>query len=258
MLHSTNSIINYKISAKDGEIGRCKDFLFDERFWAVRYMVLDTGKWLPGKKVVISPIALKEPDWKNSRFPVNLTKKEIEHGPLLEEHAPVSMEYEKEYFQYHSWPSYWGGNHIWGISPNPPAPPSNPLNISATGTPDTAEVTYEAGSEENHLRSTKEVTGYHVAATDDDCGHIEDFILDDVSWTIRYLAVDTRNWLPGRKVIMSPQWIKSIDWTENKITVDLKVKEIKEGPQYNPEEPVSREYERSLYDYYGKPCYWIE
>ena len=108
-----------------------------------------------------------------------------------------------------------------------------------------------------HLRSIKEVTGYHIQAMDDDMGHVEDFIVNDKSWTIHYVVVDTRNWLPGgRKVLISPAWIESIDWPQSRMKVDLSTEQIKESPEYDPHAPVNKEYEARLYDFYGRPKYW--
>ncbi len=247
MLRSVNEIVNYSLSATDGEIGRCKDFLFDDDFWTIRYMVADTGKWLPGRKVLISPISLGEPDWLNRHFRVDLNKEQIESAPALDEHAPVSRQYERRYFSYYYWPYYWTGAEIWGAAPFPPSVPVTH--------PETLEMTEEE-PEKSHLRSVKEVKGYHIQATDGEVGHVEDYIVDDETWAIRYLVVDTRNWLPGRKVLVSPQWIQEVEWLENKVHVNLSTQEVKESPEYDPSDPVNREYEIRLYDFYGRPAYW--
>jgi len=247
MLRSLSATENYVLSAKDGDIGRCKDFLFDDDFWTIRYMVADTGKWLPGRKVLISPISLGEPDWLQRRFSVSLTKEQIENSPPLDEHAPVSRRYEKRYFGYYYWPYYWTGGDIWGAAPYPPAVPVEyPEELEEE----------EKDPEKSHLRSVKEVTGYDIQATDGRIGHVEDFIVDDETWTVRYMVVDTRKWLPGRKVLVSPEWIERIAWGEHTVSVDLSTEEIKQSPEYDPAEPVNREYELRLYDFYGRPTYW--
>ena len=248
MLRSVNEITGYVISVKDGEIGRCKDFLFDDEFWTVRYMVADTGKWLPGRKVLISPIALGEPDWLNRRFDVKMTKEEIESSPMLDEDAPVSRRYEKKYFTHYYWPYYWSGDSVWGASPYPPAAPVPP--------PKEIEEESAEDPEKCHLRSVKEVTGYHIRAEDGEVGHVEDFILDEETWTIRYTVVDTRNWLPGRKVLVSPQWIVSVDWVEKQVAVNLTTGAVKDSPEYDPLKPLDLEFEIVLHDYYGWPKYW--
>jgi len=247
MLRSLNEMVNYVLSATDGDIGRCKDFLFDDEFWTVRYMVADTGKWLPGRKVLISPISLEEPDWLKRLFTVNLSKEQIESSPPLDEHAPVSRLYERKYFGYFHWPYYWTGGDVWGAVPYPPsAPIEYPENIEED----------EPDPRKSHLRSIKEVKGYYIHATDGEIGHVDDFILDYETWAIRYLVVDTRNWLPGRKVLISPSWITSVSWVENRVNVSLTTKEVKESPEYDPAQPVNREYELRLYDFYGRPAYW--
>ncbi|MDA3971437.1 MAG: PRC-barrel domain-containing protein [Desulfobulbaceae bacterium] len=248
MLRNVKEIHNYVLEAKDGEIGRCKHFLFDDELWTIRYMVADTGKWLPGRKVLISPISLGEPDWNSRLFPLKLTKELIENSPALDSEAPVSRQYESKWFDYYAYPYYWGDTGIWGMEPYPGLLFSQKKEDTEME-PDTAEG-------DPSLRSATEVRGYKIQATDDEIGHVEDFIFDDETWTIRYMVVDTRNWLPGRKVLVTPAWINSIDWKENKVSVDLTVEAIKNSPEYDPSAPVNREYEVRLYDFYGRPKYW--
>jgi hypothetical protein len=248
MLRSVKEIKGYMLRARDGDIGRCKDFLFDDQIWVIRYMVADTSKWLPGKKVLISPISLGEPDYVSRLFPVRLNKMQIEQSPELDTDAPVSRQYEIKYHEYFGWPYYWRGVETWG-------PYSYPAPLYAYKGKEVVNVEPENG--DPYLRSAKEVTGYRIQARDGEIGHVEDFIVDDRPWNIRYMIVDTRNWLPGsRKVLISPDWINSIDWLEREVAVDLNVEEIKESPEYDPSAPVNREYEARLYDFYGRPKYW--
>ena len=248
MLRSVKELYNYVLEVEDGEIGRCKDFLFDDEHWTIRYMVADTGKWLPGKKVLVSPISLGEPDWGSRLFPVRLTKKRIEDAPGLDEDAPVSREYEMKWLDHYGWSYYWFGGGLWGFG-------ANPTGLYVKG--EKQRITDDDKEpEKSHLRSSIEVTGYHIQATDDEIGHVEDFIFYDETWTIRYMVVDTRNWLPGRKVLVTPDWIDSVDWEESKVRVDLTSEEVKNSPEYDPSAPVNREYELRLYDFYGRPKYW--
>lgn len=248
MLRSVKQLNGYFLQAKDGKIGQSRDFLFDDEIWVIRYLVADTGKWLPGKKVLISPISLAEPDWVSNRFPVRLTKKQVEEAPLLGEHLPVSRQYEVKYHEYYGWPGYWDGGEVWGGY-------SYPMPLYSEKRKEIVKADPEG--KESHLRSTEEVAGYHIQARDGEIGHVEDFIVDDELWSIRYMVIDTHNWLPGsRKVLISIAWVESIDWLENKMKVDLSVKQIKESPDYDPTTPVNREYEMRLYDFYGRPKYW--
>lgn len=247
MLLSMREIKNYVLGAEDGEIGRCKDFLFDDAYWTVRYMVADTGKWLPGRKVLISPISLNKPDWASKRFAVRLTKKQIEDAPDLDLDAPVSRQYEIKWAKAYGYPIYWTGEDVWG-------PAETPEMLYDQRFPKGAENGLSANDE--HLRSVEEVTGYHIQAIDGDIGHVEDFILDTATWTIRYMAADLLNWLPGRKVLVATEWLTAVGWEERKVAVDLTKAQIKDSPDYDPASPVNRDYEEKLYDFYGRPKYW--
>jgi hypothetical protein len=247
MLRSVSELIDYFLEAEDGEIGRCKDFLFDDQKWTIRYMVADKRKWLPGRKVLISPIALGEPEWSTRRFPVHLTRQQIEGSPSLDEDAPVSRQYEIRWFDYYGWPPYWTGGGLWGAAPYPSALFLKRLEKVAE---------HGVEPEESHLRSVKEVMGYRIQAVDDDIGHVDDFIVDEPEWILRYIVVDTRKWLPGGKVLVSLSWIESVDWLTRSVAVDLSKEAVKESPRYHSGDPVNRELETRLYDFYGRPKYW--
>ncbi len=250
MLRSVKSLANYKLAATDGPIGNVHDFLFDDRQWTVRYMVADTGDWLPDRKVLISPISLDKPEWETQLFPVQLTKKEIEQSPRLDTDAPVSRDYEIRWFDQFGWHYYWTGSGVWGTAAYPGDLFSRQEKEAALASEPDPEST------SNNLRSTNEVMRYTIQAHDGQIGHVEDFILDDATWSIRYMVVDTRTWLPGRKVLVAPEWIDSVTWAEQVVKVGLTRDALKNSPEYDPAEPVNREYEARLYDYYGRPRYW--
>lgn len=244
MLRSTKEILGYTLNAADGSIGKVLDFLFDDMNWMVRYLLVDTGKWLPGRRVLISPSSAGEPDWADQSIPVNLTKEKIENSPPLQEDLPVSRRHEAELSMYYGWPSYWHGT--FG--------PAYEDIAATTAAKAAAAETAVAG--DPHLRSIREVNGYHIKAQDGEIGHIDDFITETEDWRLPYLVVDTKNWLPGRKVLVSPVWAEQIDWEKREITVNLQREAIKNSPEYDPAKPVNREYEARLYDYYGRPPYW--
>jgi len=249
MLRSVDEITGYTLHATDGDIGRCHDFLFDDRHWVIRYMVAKTAMWLPGRKVLVSPVFLQQPDWASMQLPVRLTREAIEKSPALEEHAPVSRQYEIDYHQHFALPFYWIGQDLWGAYPDAAGV------VHPVTTPQPAAVE-EAPETENHLRSTNEVNGYHIDAVDGAIGHIDDFLVDDRTWALRYLVIDTRNWLPGRKVLVSPQWIESIHWETEKVSVELSTDAIKNSPEFDPSRPIDRRYEAELHAYYDRPHYW--
>lgn len=244
MLRSTKGIIGYRIEAADAGFGKVADFYFDDETWTIRYLVVDTGKWLPGRLVLISPAEVGEADWMGEILPVSLTKQQVEDSPGIRSDLPVSRQQEAELAKYYRWVPYWepASLSVGGAAAPMPAAGAPPAEQKSQGDP--------------HLRSVKEVTGYHIAAADDDIGHVEDFIAETDGWVIRYMVVDTRNWLPGRKVLVSPGWIERVDWADKRVHVDLTTDQVKASPEFDPGAPVNREYEIRLYDYYGRPKYW--
>jgi hypothetical protein len=246
MLRSLTQPEGYIISALDGEIGSCHDFLFDDAQWIVRYMVADTGHWLPGRNILITPALLEQPDWDTRRFPVRLTRQQIEESPPLDSDAPVSRRYERTYHDFFATPYYWMGSGLWGDYPSPgmmmpPQPQTTPSEIPEERPQDTT------------LRSVREVTGYGVATTDGDAGRITDFIVDDQSWALRYLVVDT-SWLPlSKKVLIATDWIEEVSWVDRQIRVDVTSEQVEEAPKLDTRVPVNEAQETVLYDYYGRP-----
>lgn len=248
MLRSLNEINGYVLGAQDGDIGRCSDFLFDDRDWTVRYVVADTKKWLPGRKVLISPISIGNADAPSRTLSVGLTRAQIKDAPPLEENAPVSRQYEIAFNKYYDWAGYWGGPSVWGPHLYPRL-----LNRAQENVREVVEKIEENVT----LRSTREVKGYHIQATDTDVGHVEDYIVDLDTWIIRYLVIDTRNWLPGgKKVLLSPAWAEQVDWHRRRVMVSLTSDHIEKCPEFDPSLPVNRKYEVTLYDFYGRPYYW--
>ena len=246
MLRKAKDMNGYKLSALDGEIGAVQDFYFDDQSWTVRYLIADTGGWLGERTVLISPYALEPAKFSERVIPVDLTKHQIESSPSLAAHKPVSRQYEMQYYPFFGWPAYWDGPYAWG----PTAYPAR--NERWMGYPSRTE----AG--DPHLRSTHDVTGHHIHAKDGDIGHVDDFVIDDESWAIRYLIVDTRNWFPGKKVLVSPQWIRRVSWSEAKIFANLSREAIKHSPEISEEAIITRDYEMELYRHYNQPGYWAK
>lgn len=255
MLRSVDELKGYAVEATDGEVGSVVEFYFDDESWTIRYLVADTGTWLTGRKVLISPSALGDVDWSSRKLRVNVTRERVENSPGIDTDKPVSRQHEMDYSDYYGYPYYWGGPYLWG----PVAMPSGYRGTYAPQRPTTVEKELEAAKrqqEDVHLRSTKEVSGYYIEASDGDIGHVEDFLIDDETWTIRYMVVDTRNWWPGKKVVVSPEWIRGVSWTDEKVRIDLSREAIKNAPEFDEHAPLSRDYERQLYGHHGRPEYW--
>ncbi len=254
MLRALLEMQGYPLQAIDKDLGNAKDFYFDDRLWTLRYLVADTGNWLPGRKVLIGPEVLGSPSWEDKVFPVTLTSAEIEDSPGIETDLPFSLQKEKELRTFFKWREYWTdeifiqpAGYIMagvpgGMNGDPPGIAVD-SSIQLSGNP--------------HLRSAIEVKGYYIRAKDGDIGHVKDFIVNDETWVIRYLVVDTENWLPGKKVIISPKWVNAIDWSHHIVEVAMTRDMIEHSPEFTPGIPISKEYEISLYDYYQKPHDWV-
>lgn len=245
MLRKTEALRKYTLGAVDGEIGKVKDFYFDDRFWTVRYLVADTGNWLEERPVLISPYALVSVDDEREIITTNLTMEQIENSPPADSDKPVSRQFETLYHEYYQWPAYWYGSFAWGAYPYPALVQER---ISQEH-----EMSWDS-----HLRSVGEVDGYGVAALDGDIGHIAGFVIDDEDWAIRYLVVDTRNWWPGKHVPISPQWIARVGWDDQKVHVDLARDTIKDAPEYPRDSAITREYEVELFLHYSREGYWAQ
>lgn len=246
MFLQAGNLSGYKLGAKDGEIGSVKEFYFDDQNWAVRYLVADTGDWLSGRQVLVSPYALNPVDTAGKIIPVDLTKKQIENSPSLDTDKPVSRQYENEYYPYFGYSAYWGGPFLWG----------------ASGYPDRTQGWVESDESagkfaDAHLRSTHDVSGQTIQASDGEIGHVEDFVIDDQTWSIRYLIVATRNWLPGKKVLISSEWVERIDWEEGKVQINLTRDAVQHAPEFSAQALITRAYESSLHNHYNRHGYWV-
>jgi uncharacterized protein YrrD len=250
MLHKANKLNGYTMRSLDGDIGKVKDFYFDDHHWTIRYLVADTGTWLPIRQVLISPYALTAINDEQKYIAVDLTKKQIEDSPLLSHDKPVSQQFEKDYHGYYGWPMY-GVPYMWG-------PSSYIAHARERDREHRRQSAERKKSWDHHLRSTHDVSGHNIQAIDGEIGHVEDFIVDDETWAIRYLIVDTRNWWPGKKVLIAPQWIERVSWSESKVFVNLNRESIKQSPEYTKESLVTRDYETELHRHYKSQGYWVD
>ena len=245
MLLRATALKGFKLDSLDGEIGHVRDFYFDDQHWTIRYLVADTGGWLSGRQVLISPYALIGAIKETSSIAVSLTSQQIKDSPSLNSDKPVSRQFEEDYYNYYGWPLYWGGPLMWGAYPYLVRDPNQ------WNTPTDSEKSWDP-----HLRSTESVNGHHIQATDGEIGHVVDFIIDDETWDIRYLVVGTRNWWPGKHVLVSPEWIERVSWSEQKVFVKLSRAAIKASPEYSEAALITRDYESGLFRHYGRDGYW--
>lgn len=231
MLRSVQEMFGYSILATDGDIGQAYNFYFDDRFWNVRYLVAETGGWLNSRRVLISPVALGQPDWSYRTFPVNLSRQQIQESPGIDADMPVSRQREIAMNSYYGWPAYWSF----------PAEPGS-LAADSAGDP--------------NLRSVREAIGYRIQASDGEIGHVDDLIVDDQGWVLRYVVIGTLNWLPGKKVLLAPEWVERVSWAEGALAVNLSREMIATSPEYGPSPWVTHLLEIEIYRHYDRRGYW--
>jgi len=263
MMRSFHTLMGCTLAASDGEIGKVREMYFDDEHWTVRYLVVTAGSWFTGRDVLIAPRSLGAVDAQGGAIAVHLTKEQVRDAPPIESDQPVSRQYEERYFQHYGWDPYWA--MPGGMGMLMPTAVLNPAAFADEGSvrPREGEVSEnpqpDAPSEpagDRHLRSSHEVRGYGIHAQDGELGHVSDFILDDADWRIRYLVIATRDWLPGRHVLVAPEWIETISFSGSEVFVNLPRSTIKSAPEFDPAAPVSRAYEQRLHDHYERKAYW--
>ncbi len=265
MLKRIETMYDYTVHATDGDVGKVVDFYFDSQTWEVRYIIVDTGPWLFGRQVLLSPCVIEGVPFKADKLIVNLTQEQIKNSPDIDTQKPVSQQQLEELHTYYNWP--------W-IAPRVPAPVAYrptaavPPTAIPAGTPKDTPVPDSMKEEvratingardrgDPYLRSSKEVTGYSVQARDGDIGHVEDFLMDMTPCIIRYMLVDTAPWLLGKTVLVATKWANSIHWSESDVYVDLARAAIENSPEYEPTKSIDREFEILLHQHYGRKGYW--
>jgi uncharacterized protein YrrD len=249
MLTSISRLNGSAVSAVDGPIGHVKEAYFDDHSWAVRYLVVDTGDWLAGRDVLVSPQSVGQPVGGEKNIEVTLTRAQVEASPNIDTHQPISRRHEREHLAYYAFPEYWGNDGV------PLPPPPLPTRVETLAEVERRDA--KVAAEDVHLRGSAEVTGYDIQASDDSIGHVDDFIVDDANWAVRYLVVDTRNWWPGgKKVLLATRWIDRIDWADRTVFTTLTREQVRNSPEVDPRQPIIRADEQRLHDAYGRETYW--
>ena len=259
MLLSLYDTFGYHIRASDGDVGKVDDVLFEDDSSAVRYLVVDTGGWLSSRKVLLAPAALGPLEPASRQIPTVLTREQVQSSPDVDVAKPVSRQQEEALHRHYAWTPYWGGATAYGLAPYWGGVPLAAERPAPAAT-DSVERELAAAQRERgdpHLRSAREVIGYYVAATDGEIGHVEDLLADPDGWVIRSLVIDTRNWLPGKKVLVAADWLKTVEWSGQRITVDLTRDQIKTSPEYDPSATIDRRFQEQLYQHYGRTPYWV-
>lgn len=220
MLINTQTLYGNKLAALDGDIGQIKDFYFDDQSWVIRYLVADTGAWLTGRLVLLSPHAFGKFDPTAKALHLKLHKKQIEDSPSIESHRPVSRQYELEYYRHYGWPTYWEGDALGGIGGFPTILPPAPEILAGERK--------HLHRDDKHLQSASSVTGYAIQTTDGPIGRVTGFKVDDRSWAIRELVVETGHWYAGKEILIAPNKVAQISYEESTVSVNLTKADIQQ------------------------------
>jgi sporulation protein YlmC with PRC-barrel domain len=266
MLRSVQELHGYAIRATDGIIGHVKDIYFDDQKWVVRYFVVETGSWLSSRKVLISPIAIGKPNWAERVLPASITKEQVKNSPDIDADKPVSRQHEMQYLAYYGYPYYWGGPGLWasaypgGMLTGVGYDGSGADYLVAQADHARAEAAAQRPEDRSdpYLRSCNALLRYHIEATDGGMGQVQGLLVDEETWAIRYLIVETSNWWFGHQVLIAPQWIEEMSWPDATITVNLTRQAVKDAPPYDSSVPLDRDQELRLHQHHGRDGYWAE
>ena len=242
MLLSLKDLSGYLIDVKEGEIGKIDQFYFDDENWTVRYVVVETGPWFGRTKVLVSPHCVEKIDFLNHRVIIQLTRDQLLKSPDIDTEKPISRQMEMRYLDHYRWPYYWTGSGTWGTAAI--------LDDNLGKMPENEDENHY------HLRATKEVLGYHVESTDAEFGRVDDFIIDESCWGIRYLEIHLRKLFAAKTVLISREWVESVSWKQRTVRVSVSQDEIKTSPEYKTGAPLARDYEELLHRHYSRERYW--
>lgn len=256
MLRNAEALHKLELHASDGVIGRVKDFFFDDHYWTIRYLVVETGSWTNSRKVLIATSVVEGLDWEQELLHVKLSRDQVRASPDIDTNSPVVREQERGLHEYYGWPAYWvGAGAVTGMLPGTVSPGMNPTLGAGIGVPvllSSATASLRTAPEgDPSLRSGRAVCGYHIEAIDGTVGHVEDYLFNDHNWTLDHIVIDTRNWIPGKKVIISTEWIRQVMWSESLVNVGLGRETIRNAPEFDGEVPVSDDYANNLRRHYG-------
>jgi uncharacterized protein YrrD len=265
MLNIVSRLKGFEVQATDGVLGTVSDFLFDDSSWKVRWMVVDTGLWLSGRKVLVHPSAVVSTEYGPGQMIVALKKAQVEGSPDISQDSPVSRQTQNDIYSYYGWDPLWGGAMFGpgqhggpmygGVARGAIASPlSAPVYFGATAVREAERGEVGPDDGDPHLRSMAEVTGYHVHATDGHIGHVEDFLVERDTWGVRYLVVDTSNWWIGQHVLISPHAVTDVAWSDRHIGLNIGQGTVRSSPPWNSTNTITGTFEKELRKHYDWPA----
>jgi uncharacterized protein YrrD len=234
MLQVISPLKGFAIEATDGQIGKVVDFLFDDASWKVRWLVVECGTWLKGRKVLIHPQAVSYSTFEDEQFDVKLTKAQVEGSPSWLEHQPFSQQTQNRLFDHYDWIPDWDGAYLGRMTGATASPMMAPPYLGVQLNSERRAEIADDQEGDPHLRSVVEVIGYHVHALDGDIGHVENFMLESQDWSLQYFVVDTSNWWLGKRVLIATQAVKAVEWSDRHIRLDVSREQVKTSPVWDP------------------------
>ena len=253
MLLVASALKGYDIEATDGAIGTVSDFLFDDTSWRLRWLVVDNSTWLSERRLLLHPSAIGTTAYERRALTVALTKAQIEGSPTIRHDQPVSQQMELNLYDYYGASPLWEGGFFGGGAIASPL--SSPPIYGQTPIGAADDEVLDQDGRDPHLRSIVTVTGYHVQAKDGTIGHVENIMIDDSRWEIRYFIVNTKNFWPGKHVLLSPHAVTEVDWLHHEIRLNLSREMVRTSPEWDPADFIDTQFEKRLRSHYNWPGY---
>jgi len=264
MVRRIKELESNEIGTTAGSFGRVQEFYFDDRAWVIRYLLVDAGTWLSSEEVLISFRSIRRAIWEQKVLRTSPGAEQGGQSAGLPGEKLVSRAKAIQYLGYYGYRYYCDEDKLWGASDYPGMlitgvgygeSDREYRRLQAAQARDAFRSARER-SEDPHLRSARSVMGYHVRASDGEIGYIQDLLVDEDTWAVRYIVVDTGDWWPGHQVLVSPQWIQEIDWADEGVLVDLTRSAVKLAPPFASTDELSRRREARLFAHYGRIGYW--
>lgn len=253
MLHYASNIENYNLQATDGELGKVKNWYLDDLNWIIRYAAVDTRKWLPGRKVLISPSAIQTIDADNEEVRVRHDKDTVRDSPPLDETESINNDHEISLNEYYGWAPYWHGTDLWGQTSQPMLEEFRGGQTELT----TDKIEEISREREYTLRETDDIkNNFTVFARKEQLGVVDDLLIDEENWKVRYLVIRVENEGEETHHLLSPDWISAADWQNSTLTFDISAEDIRKGPDYRNKPEISRQEEKEMYEHYYRAPYW--
>ena len=266
MLRNTKDLVGSDVEGVDGSIGKVADLYFDDHTWTVRWLVVKTGDWLAGRRdILISPISISADSGRGRLFQTSLSRAQVRGSPDVDTCKPVSRQHEVEQYGYYGYPYYWGGSGLWGEGMQPvmmlsaySGRVSDDVAKRQQAFVDAQAAFHRERGDDPHLRSCNAVLGYHLHAADGELGHVAGFLIDEETWALRYLIVNTSDWWIGHDVLVAPSWIDNISWLEATVSVGVSRRAVKDAPPYKADSLPTRRQEAALHEHHARPGYWTD